>query len=112
MKNLERPVRVTHLLCSGEEETDKMVYADKFNKQGEANIKMVWEEWFWDCLEFGGRFDEDNYLVTKPRPQRRTPPPVEGIFSPLNLYTFLNTPSCDISTTISVAIQSPVQPWW
>jgi DNA replication regulator DPB11 len=54
VKNLEPPVKVTHLLCSGDEETDKMRYAEKFNKRGEANIHVVWEEWFWDSLEFGG----------------------------------------------------------
>lgn len=55
VKNLERPVKVTHLLCSGDVETDKMRYAAKFNQKGEANIHLVWEEWFWDCLEFGGK---------------------------------------------------------
>lgn len=54
VKNLERPVKVTHLLCSGDEETDKMRYAEKFNRGGEAQIHLVWEEWFWDSLEFGG----------------------------------------------------------
>lgn len=56
VKALERPVRVTHLLCAGDAETDKMRYADKFNRAGEADplIQLVWEEWFWDCIEFGG----------------------------------------------------------
>lgn len=54
LKALERPVKVTHLLCSGDEQTDKMHYARKFTKAGEANIQLVWEEWFWDSLEFGG----------------------------------------------------------
>jgi hypothetical protein len=54
VKNLERPVKVTHLLCSGDEKTDKMRYAEKFNSRGEANIRLVWEEWFWDSIEFGG----------------------------------------------------------
>lgn len=54
VKNLERPVKVTHLLCSGDGETDKMRYAEKFNRGGEAQIHLVWEEWFWDSLEFGG----------------------------------------------------------
>jgi DNA replication regulator DPB11 len=54
VKNIERPVRVTHLLCSGNDETDKMRYARKFNERGEADIKLVWEEWFWDSLNFGG----------------------------------------------------------
>jgi len=50
-------VRVTHLLCSGNGETDKMHYARKFNERGEADIKLVWEEWFWDSLDFGGACD-------------------------------------------------------
>jgi len=41
-------------LCSGDEETEKMKYAEKFNQKGEANIKLVWEEWFWDSIHFGG----------------------------------------------------------
>lgn len=88
VKALQRPVVVTHLLCSGDEETDKMFYAEKFNKQGEADIKLVWEEWFWDSLEFGGlwsffntlmileifypgRFDENIYQARRPRPKPR-----------------------------------------
>ncbi|KAG5641864.1 hypothetical protein DXG03_004088 [Asterophora parasitica] len=74
MKNLERPVKVTHLLCSGDEDTDKMRYAEKFNDRGEANVHLVWEEWFWDSLEFGGRFDEDKYQVRRPRPERKSLP--------------------------------------
>lgn len=56
VKALERPVRVTHLLCTGDTETDEMRYAQKFNVTGEADppIQLVWEEWFWDALEFGG----------------------------------------------------------
>ena len=72
LKNLERPVRVTHLLCSGDEETEKMRYAEKFNSRGEAKIHLVWEEWFWDSLDFGGRFDEARYDVRRPRPERKT----------------------------------------
>ncbi|KXN83795.1 S-M checkpoint control protein rad4 [Leucoagaricus sp. SymC.cos] len=71
VKNLERPVRVTHLLCSGDEETEKMRYAEKFNKRKEAVIHLLWEEWFWDSLEFGGRFDETRYEVSRPRPERK-----------------------------------------
>lgn len=54
VENIERPVKVTHLLCSDGEKTEKMKYAEKFNKSGEANIKLVWEEWFWDCIHSGG----------------------------------------------------------
>ncbi|PPR02379.1 hypothetical protein CVT24_011721 [Panaeolus cyanescens] len=81
MQNIERPVRVTHLLCSGDEITDKIQLAEKFNRKGEGNIRIVWEEWFWDSLDFGGRFDEDTYAVKNPRPTRKsladpgTPPP-------------------------------------
>ncbi|KAF9459055.1 hypothetical protein BDZ94DRAFT_1300839 [Collybia nuda] len=88
VKNLERPVRVTHLLCSGDEETDKMRYAEKFNSKGEANVHLVWEEWFWDSLEYGGRFDEQRYQVRRPRPERKSlleqassPPPSSAVLS-------------------------------
>ncbi|KAJ7446893.1 hypothetical protein B0H11DRAFT_2083694 [Mycena galericulata] len=88
VKALERPVRVTHLLCSGDAETDKMRYAEKFNHAGEAKppIQLVWEEWFWDCVEFGGRFDEARYQARLPRPERRateapTPSQVEEVIN-------------------------------
>lgn len=49
-----------------------MHYCEKFNRQGEARIYIVWEEWFWDSLEFGGRFDEGRYAVrSTPKPKRR-----------------------------------------
>lgn len=56
VKNIERPVRVTHLLCTSGADamTEKMCYAVKFNKHKEANIRMVWEDWFWDSLKAGG----------------------------------------------------------
>jgi DNA replication regulator DPB11 len=72
LETLERPVRVTHLLCSGDEETGKMRYAEKFNSRGEAKIHLVWEEWFWDSLDFGGRFNEAKYQVREARPERKT----------------------------------------
>ncbi|TFY52675.1 hypothetical protein EVJ58_g9881 [Rhodofomes roseus] len=83
VKNIERPVKVTHLVCgsANEDQTEKMKYAEKFNQRGESNIQIVWEEWFWDSLDFGGRFDESAYKVSNPRPQRKslperaTPPP-------------------------------------
>ena len=87
LKNLERPVKVTHLLCSGDEETEKMRYAEKFNSRGEAKIYLVWEEWFWDSLDFGGRFNEAKYDVRKPRPERKTIG--EGIFSNIVIQTTL-----------------------
>ncbi|KAI0327027.1 hypothetical protein GY45DRAFT_1257833 [Cubamyces sp. BRFM 1775] len=70
VKQIERPVRVTHLLCANtsDGESEKVRYAEKFNRMGEANIHIVWEDWFWDSLRFGGRFDEEAYKVSNPRP--------------------------------------------
>uniref|UniRef100_A0A0W0FKY3 BRCT domain-containing protein n=1 Tax=Moniliophthora roreri TaxID=221103 RepID=A0A0W0FKY3_MONRR len=96
LKNLERPVRVTHLLCSGDEETEKMHYAEKFNKRGEADIKLVWEEWFWDSLQFGGRFDEDKYQVRRPRPQPRS-------------FTNVELPTATPSSSSPLNVSTPVQ---
>lgn len=79
VKNLERPIKVTHLICSREDssagdgvdrgddaarnihgpwvsdQSEKIIYAQKFNERGEANIHIVWEEWLWDCLAHGGK---------------------------------------------------------
>ncbi|KAI0695513.1 hypothetical protein C8T65DRAFT_698690 [Cerioporus squamosus] len=76
VKQLERPVKVTHLLCANtcEGESEKVRYAQKFNEKGEARIRIVWEDWFWDSLRFGGRFDEEAYLVSNPRPPPRVLP--------------------------------------
>lgn len=38
----------------------------------ERMIMIVWEGWFWDCVEFNGRFPEDRWrLENQPQP----PPP-------------------------------------
>ena len=76
VKQITRPVKVTHLICANtsEAETDKVHYANKFNQMGEADIRIVWEDWFWDSLKFGGRFDEVAYLVSNPRPPPRVLP--------------------------------------
>ncbi|KAI0667909.1 hypothetical protein C8Q78DRAFT_1195697 [Trametes maxima] len=78
VKQIERPVRVTHLLCANtsEGQSDKVRYADKFNRVGEATIHIVWEDWFWDSLRFGGRFDEEAYKVSNPRPPPKVLPDV------------------------------------
>ncbi|KAJ7047172.1 hypothetical protein C8F04DRAFT_1387638 [Mycena alexandri] len=111
VKDLVRPVCVTHLLCSGETgvETDKMRYADKFNRAGEADppIQIVWEEWFWDSLEFGGQFDEAKYQARLPRPERRATPAPPHVRDPSssNSNSHLATPSLrplnPINTNIS-----------
>ncbi|KAH6909345.1 hypothetical protein BKA70DRAFT_1278254 [Coprinopsis sp. MPI-PUGE-AT-0042] len=96
---LERPVRVTHLLCSGDEQTDKMKMAERFNAKGEARIHLVWEEWFWDSLDFGGRFEEEHYLVKNPRPERRA---VEEVPS--------QVPESDLSRAGSMSEPPPPRP--
>ncbi|KAF5359827.1 hypothetical protein D9756_002948 [Leucocoprinus leucothites] len=93
VKNLERPVKVTHLLCSGDEETEKMRYAEKFNERKEAVIHLVWEEWFWDSLDFGGRFDETRYEVSRPRPERKVPPEAASSPPPSDLPSELDETS-------------------
>ncbi|KAJ7766878.1 hypothetical protein B0H16DRAFT_374721 [Mycena metata] len=110
VKDLVRPVCVTHLLCSGEAgvETDKMRYADKFNRAGEADppIQIVWEEWFWDSLEFGGQLDEAKYQAHLPRPERRAtpaPPPNPHVRDPSSSNSNSHSlgPLNPISTNIS-----------
>ncbi|KAH7906812.1 hypothetical protein BJ138DRAFT_1071221 [Hygrophoropsis aurantiaca] len=139
-KALERPVRVTHLLCSEADEddgcsgvevevlakagdggqgkgetgeieiTEKMRYAEKFNKRGEANISIVWEEWFWDSLEFGGRFDERKYQVSRPRPERKSlqeDPRAESV--PLtNQQSLRNQPSTNAIIPSHITARAPI----
>ena len=58
LPKIERKTTMTHLLCGGERGenvdargwTPKMLYVEKLGH----GIKMVWEEWFWDCMEFKG----------------------------------------------------------
>ncbi|TDL25835.1 hypothetical protein BD410DRAFT_765587 [Rickenella mellea] len=63
---------VTHLLFGkGTPEINTTRYAENLKKESNARIQLVWEEWFWDCLEFGGLLDEGSYDITLPRPKRR-----------------------------------------
>jgi hypothetical protein len=57
-------IQVTHLLCGGDGDggtSEKISIAGKYNEMqarkgsDAAPIHIVWEEWFWDCIEFGGR---------------------------------------------------------
>lgn len=32
------------------------------------DIKIIYQEWLWDCVAFHGRFDEDKYDAKRPRP--------------------------------------------
>ncbi|KZT06146.1 uncharacterized protein LAESUDRAFT_701065 [Laetiporus sulphureus 93-53] len=102
VKNIERPVKVTHLLCASgnDETTEKMRYAEKFNQRREASIHVVWEEWFWDSLDFGGKFDEERYKVSSPPPPRRvqheelrlaTPPPPPSSTVPEDSLSYISS---------------------
>jgi DNA replication regulator DPB11 len=90
-----------------------MRYAEKFNNAGEARIHLVWEEWFWDSLDFGGtlgrdfgqsgdltypsgRFGEATYAVSSPRPERKT--------APADLVSALPQPSSAPLSSSPVAI--------
>lgn len=110
LTKLERPVKVTHLLCSGDEETDKIRYAEKFNGRREANIQLVWEEWFWDSLHYGGRFEEETYQVRRPRPE---PKPVLASMYKIRLFCYfliLIPCSCYTAATFIIRPCFPERP--
>ncbi|GJE85651.1 BRCT domain-containing protein [Phanerochaete sordida] len=79
VKNIERPVRVTHLICApgADEPSEKMLYAAKFNARKEADICIVWEQWFWDCVRVQGMVDEARYDVSRPPPAPLPEPEAE-----------------------------------
>jgi DNA replication regulator DPB11 len=56
---------VTHLLCGGDGHgatSEKIDIARKFNEaqarrgEGSSTVHIVWEEWYWDSLEFEGEW--------------------------------------------------------
>ncbi|KAL5485961.1 DPB11_7 [Sanghuangporus weigelae] len=79
IETFSKGMELTHLLCGPDrgENTDqmgltpKMQYAMKYNDTRAKKVHLVWEDWFWDCLEFKGILDERSYLATGPRPPRR-----------------------------------------
>ena len=51
----------THLLCGPDRDagngsglTEKMRAVQKLNSKVENKVHMVWDDWFWDCLNFKG----------------------------------------------------------
>lgn len=34
----------------------------------DPDIRIIYEEWLWDCVAYHGRFNEDNYDAKRPRP--------------------------------------------
>ncbi|KAL5525831.1 hypothetical protein ACEPAG_7168 [Sanghuangporus baumii] len=79
IETFNKDIELTHLLCGPDrgENTDqmgltpKMQYAVKHNETRAKKVHLVWDDWFWDCLEFKGILDEKGYLATGPRPPRR-----------------------------------------
>lgn len=80
------PVGITHLLCFNSvrgvfsdtygstpsaaddmaalrETSEKVKYIEASNAREETNIHIVWEDWLWDCLSMGGRYEETDYKV-------------------------------------------------
>ncbi|EKM57882.1 uncharacterized protein PHACADRAFT_26455 [Phanerochaete carnosa HHB-10118-sp] len=90
VKNIERPVRVTHLLCatSIEQPSEKMQYATKFNARKEADIHIIWEQWFWDCFKLHGRCDEEHYDVSRPPPEPVLSLECERVCSPVCTHPY------------------------
>ncbi|KAG9015315.1 hypothetical protein FRB93_013015 [Tulasnella sp. JGI-2019a] len=87
--------RVTHLVvCSpvgteDEVDSEKVNWARNINvqrrKQGvlpAGLIKIVWEEWLWDCQAWQGKWDEASYRIENLRPERKPSPsaPAEADF--------------------------------
>ncbi|KAH7108395.1 hypothetical protein BKA62DRAFT_824589 [Auriculariales sp. MPI-PUGE-AT-0066] len=63
---------VTHLICGQSNVSSK--------------VRIVWDEWLWDCIEFNGMWNTDGYASDKERPQRKiksaipkSPPPKANI---------------------------------
>ncbi|KAF8589879.1 hypothetical protein K439DRAFT_1657707 [Ramaria rubella] len=64
----------THLLCCASDNSPKITWAKDYNRTQArgGGIRLVWEEWLWDSLEFGGRWDESEYDIINPRPARKS----------------------------------------
>lgn len=45
---------VTHLLCRVSDSSAKLQWAWNYNQTQSNQISIVWEEWFWDSIEFRG----------------------------------------------------------
>lgn len=80
--------------------SDKVMYAEKFNERKEAEIHIVWEEWFWDSIKFGGRFEEAGYLISKPRPKEKILDERESVFPRIDQISDLNgVASCTLAAS-------------
>ncbi|KAK4687729.1 DNA replication regulator DPB11, partial [Tremellales sp. Uapishka_1] len=86
-KNLDRTC--THLISAlptfAKPQSEKVKWALSEIEDGSAkkragkrpegeDLKIVYEEWFWDCIAFEGRWKEDYYDARKPRRKARAKP--------------------------------------
>lgn len=140
VKDLTSNSKITHLLCGSERGEDvdergwtrKMQHAEKQNgKYQDRKISLVWEEWFWDSIEFGGKssphclpfcidssyvislgqIDESRYDVTRPRPERKTKRDCElyGISGELYLIRNLATPLLQPISSLADNSNGPIR---
>ncbi|EJD06504.1 uncharacterized protein FOMMEDRAFT_165286 [Fomitiporia mediterranea MF3/22] len=91
VETLGKDAEITHLLCGpdrgdnvGEKGISaKMQFVMKANRTATTKVHLVWEDWFWDCLEFKGILNEKEYVATGPRPQRRMMPEYSPLVAPI-----------------------------
>ncbi|KDQ59126.1 hypothetical protein JAAARDRAFT_206090 [Jaapia argillacea MUCL 33604] len=65
--NHQAPNTTTNSNATNPTPTPLLSLALKFKERGEADIKILWEDWFWDCVEFGGRWGVGRYEVFEGR---------------------------------------------
>jgi len=54
----------------------EMATRESAKKKGKKveDMKIVYEEWIWDCVGYRGRFKEEDYDAKKPRPKGKVKP--------------------------------------
>lgn len=50
---------------------DRALQRRRGKKLTGVDIRIIYEEWLWDCVAYHGRFNEDGYDAKKPRPVGR-----------------------------------------
>ncbi|KDQ15820.1 hypothetical protein BOTBODRAFT_54318 [Botryobasidium botryosum FD-172 SS1] len=110
----------THMILSGDASPDsaKVAWARKINEKRKRSkvsplpeIKIVWEEWLWDCIEFCGRWRESPYDISNPRPARKFRPSIASNLTrfPSHLSS-ASTTSLHRTSNLSTSVESPSLP--
>ncbi|KLO18561.1 hypothetical protein SCHPADRAFT_844830 [Schizopora paradoxa] len=100
--------KVTHLVCGSDRGEDvdergwskKMQYINQLNATRDEKVHIVWEEWFWDCLEFGGQLEEASYDAKGPRPKRKTRRDSTPLLQPISSLADVTHQQSNIKTPI------------